>query len=112
MPRYDHHIFICENTRADGHPRGSCTLRGSGSLREAFRAELQRRGLTLRCRANMAGCLDSCEMGPVVVVYPEGIWYGGVTEADVPEIVERHIAGGAPVARLLIRDPRYGQQDM
>ena len=53
-------------------------------------------------RANKAGCLDQCEKGPSVVVYPDAIWYGGVTEADVKEIVEQHILGGRPVERLLM----------
>ena len=55
-----------------------------------------------RVRANKAGCLDQCEKGPSVVVYPDAIWYGGVTEADVNEIVEQHILGGRPVQRLLM----------
>jgi len=54
-------------------------------------------------RANEAGCLDQCEHGVTVVVYPEGVWYGGVTPADVPEIVEQHLQGGVPVERLRIR---------
>ena len=53
-------------------------------------------------RANTAGCLDACAYGPTVVVYPEGVWYGGVRPEDVPEIVERHLMGGEPVVRLLI----------
>ena len=51
-------------------------------------------------RANKSGCLDQCEHGPTVVVYPDAVWYGRVTEADIDEIIERHIIGGEPVARL------------
>ena len=51
-----------------------------------------------------AGCLDQCEKGPTVVVYPDAIWYGGVTESDVAEIVEAHIIGGRPVTRLLMKE--------
>ena len=57
-----------------------------------------------RIRANKSGCLDQCEHGPNVVVYPDGVWYGGVTEADVDEIVDRHLVGGEPVARLRLAD--------
>jgi len=55
-------------------------------------------------RANKAGCLDHCEHGSTVVVYPEGIWYGNVQVADVPEIVESHIVGDCPVERLRLAD--------
>lgn len=58
-------------------------------------------------RANASGCLDACEFGVSVVVYPEGIWYGGVTVDDVPEIIDQHIIKGKVVERLLIRDPRF-----
>jgi (2Fe-2S) ferredoxin len=61
-------------------------------------------GLKATVRANKAGCLDQCEHGPNVVVYPDEIWYGGVRLEDVTEIVESHIAGGVPVERLRLRD--------
>ena len=56
-------------------------------------------------RSNAAGCLDACERGVSVVVYPDNVWYGGVTVADVKEIVEEHLIGGRPVERLLMRLP-------
>ena len=101
--RFRHHLFICENRRAADSPRGSCAARGGEAVRQAFKAELARHGLGGEIRANGAGCLDACSFGPSVVVYPEGTWYGRVTPADVPEIVERHLIGGQPVERLLIR---------
>ena len=55
-------------------------------------------------RANKCGCLDQCELGPTVVVYPEAVWYGHVTPDDVDEIIESHIVGGQPVERLVIPD--------
>jgi len=62
------------------------------------------RGLKTSVRANRAGCLDQCEHGPTVVVYPEAVWYGSVTAADVPEIVESHVINQIPVARLMLAD--------
>lgn len=54
-------------------------------------------------RANAAGCLDACAFGTSVVVYPEGVWYGGVKAEDVLEIVESHLLGGKPVERLRMK---------
>ena len=102
--RYERHVFVCENRRPAGHPRGCCASRGGSSVKEALKAELQARGLQGRIRANSAGCLDACEQGPSMVVYPEGVWYGGVTPEDVKEIVERHLVGGEPVERLVVRE--------
>jgi len=109
VPRYTHHLFICENQRENDHPRGSCIQNGSGNLKAAFKQALKERGLLASIRPNGAGCLDACEYGPVVVVYPEGVWYGGVKESDVEEIIDVHLIGGQPVHRLMIRDPKFGQ---
>ncbi len=102
--RFRHHVFVCENHRPADDPRGSCGAKGSEAIREALKAELKKRGLSGVVRANGAGCLDACQHGASMVVYPEGVWYGGVTAADVPEIVESHLAGGKPVERLLVRE--------
>jgi (2Fe-2S) ferredoxin len=101
MARYERHLFVCVNERPAGHPRGCCLAKGSSALRDAFKEALKGRGLAGRVRANKAGCLDTCEEGISVVVYPEGVWYGRVTLADVEEIVERHIIKGEIVTRLL-----------
>ena len=110
MSRYTWHIFICENRRAPDHPRGCCSSKGGGELRARFREELKTRVLQAGIRVNSAGCLDACEFGPSIVVYPDGVWYGAVTPDDVSEIVEQHLVGGTPVARLRIADDRYRQQ--
>ena len=102
MPAFTHHVFICGNVREPGHRRGCCDPRGQQALKDAFKAELKRAGLGGSARANHAGCLDQCEHGPTVVIYPQGIWYGKVTPEDVPRIVSKTLVGGEILADLLI----------
>lgn len=109
MARFERHVFICENQRPEGHARGCCASKGSMEVRARLREALRSRGLQNVIRANSAGCLDACEFGVSLVVYPDAVWYGGVTVDDVDEIVESHIVGGTPVERLRIKDPGYGQ---
>ena len=104
MPKFERHIFICGNQRPAGHPRGCCDPAGKADLQKHFKQKLAERGLKGKVRANQAGCLDQCEHGPNLVIYPEAVWYGGVTLADVDEIVESHIVGGRPVERLKMAD--------
>ena len=104
MPHYERHIFICTNHRQPGNPKGCCEEKGAEAVREAFKRELHERGLKKTVRANAAGCLDQCRHGVTCVVYPEQVWYGGVTVADVNEIIESHLVGGQPVERLRIPD--------
>ena len=106
--RYRHHVFVCENRRPDGDPRGCCAAKGSEAIRAALKDEIARRGLKQLVRANAAGCLDACAHGPSIVVYPEGVWYGGVRVEDVPEIVESHLMNGIPVERLRMRQLEQG----
>lgn len=109
MPGFRRHVFICLNQRAPEHPRGCCKDRGAEAVQARFKREVKARGLKDVVRANKAGCLDQCEHGVAVVVYPEQVWYGNVTADDVPEIVERHILGGEFVTRLMIPDqPHLG----
>lgn len=104
MAPFERHLFVCTNQRPAGHPRGCCDPEASDALQKAFKKALAEHGVPRRVRANRAGCLDQCEHGPTVVVYPDGVWYGGVTLGDVDEIVARHIIGGEPVARLRLAD--------
>jgi (2Fe-2S) ferredoxin len=104
MAKFTHHIFICCNQRPEGHPRGCCDATGSEALKDCFKRELAARGLKGEVRANSAGCLDQCELGPAVVIYPQAIWYGGVTLADVSRIIEETIVQGRVVEDLLIAD--------
>lgn len=104
MPSFQRHVFVCVNERAPDDPKGSCKAKGGIEVRDKFKAELKARGLAKTIRANNAGCLDQCARGVSVVIYPEQVWYGGVTVEDVVEIVEKHLIGGQVVERLLMPD--------
>lgn len=109
MPSFQRHVFVCINERASDHPKGCCKAKGGIDVRDTLKAELKKRGLSKLVRANNSGCLDQCENGVTVVVYPEQVWYGHVTVDDIPEIVEQHIVGGHPVTRLMLPDqPHLG----
>jgi (2Fe-2S) ferredoxin len=112
MARYQRHVFVCINERPPNHPKGCCLLKGSAEVREMLKAELAKRGLARTVRANNSGCLDACEFGISMVIYPDGIWYGGVKKEDIPEIIERTIMNGEVIERLLINDERYAPDAM
>jgi (2Fe-2S) ferredoxin len=103
MPPYQRHVFVCTNRRPPDNPKGCCALKGSEAVLDRFKEELHQRGLKGRMRANAAGCLDACAFGTSVVVYPEGVWYGGVKVEDVVEIIESHLLGNRPVERLRMK---------
>ena len=104
MAAFTHHIFVCCNQRSPDHSRGCCDPDGAAELRSALKAAIASRGLKPDARANSAGCLDQCEHGPVVAIYPQGTFYGGVTLEDVPRIVEETIVGGRVLGDLVIAD--------
>ncbi len=98
---FDVHVFVCCNRRADGHQRGSCAAKGSERLRDYMKARAKELSIP-RIRINSAGCLDRCELGPCVVIYPEGVWYRLGSTADVDAVLERHVLGGERVTGLLL----------
>ena len=100
---YKKHIFCCVNERAADHPRSCCKARGSVPLREYMKKRAKQLGID-DVRINNSGCLERCELGPTMVVYPEGIWYHYESESDIDEILDSHISRGQPVKRLMLRD--------
>ena len=111
MAPFKHHVFVCTNDRGPGSKRGCCAEKGSEELRSLLKKGLKARGLQGEVRANTAGCLDTCEAGPSIVVYPEGVWYGGVTAKDIPEILDEHLVKGRPVERLRMKFPLEDKDD-
>jgi len=106
MPLFTSHIFVCCNRREPGNSRGCCDPDGSEALRQCFKAELKRRNLGPLVRANQSGCLDQCELGPTVVIYPQQIWYGGVRLEDVGRIIDETVIGGRVLEDMLIPTER------
>ena len=104
MPPFKKHIFVCENKRDPDSPKGCCYLKGGSELKNALKVKLAKMGLNKVYRTNTAGCLDACEFGPSMVIYPDGIWYGGVQLADLDEIIEKSILGNEKIDRLLIKE--------
>ena len=104
------HVFACTNERPAGHPRGSCAGRGSEDLRAYMKDQVRKLGLP-DVRVNSSGCLNRCELGPVMVIYPEAVWYGYRSRADIDEIIATHLVAGGRVERLLLRPEDGPAQD-
>jgi (2Fe-2S) ferredoxin len=100
-PFYDTHVFVCTNRRPAGHPRGCCAEKGADELRDYMKSRAKALGLK-NVRINAAGCLDRCELGPTLVIYPEGVWYGYRSKEDIDEILQTHLQGGGRVRRLML----------
>jgi (2Fe-2S) ferredoxin len=105
--KYHKHIFICTNQRAPGASRPSCGEAHGMEIVTAFKQKLKERNLPIRVRAQKAGCLDICDFGQTIVVYPDGVFYVGVTVNDVEEIIEEHIVNSRPVKRLVLDRSKY-----
>ena len=102
MPLRERYLFVCINRRAEDHPKGSCTARGSEQVHRALKEELRLRGLNINAaRVCTSSCLDQCASGVCILVEPDHFFYGRVTLNDVPEIVEA-ITTGKRVERLVL----------
>lgn len=102
MSYFSQHLFFCTNQRDQG--RQCCNQCGAQAARDYVKQRCKALGISGpgKVRINNAGCLDRCELGPVLVVYPEGVWYTYVDNDDLDEIIERHLVGGEVVERLLL----------
>ena len=101
-PFYQHHVFICTNVRDDG--RACCAERGAQGAQEHAKRRVKALNMNGqgKVRINKSGCLDRCEEGPVMVIYPEAVWYTYVDEHDIDEIIDSHLVEGKVVERLKI----------
>ncbi|MCL2830418.1 MAG: (2Fe-2S) ferredoxin domain-containing protein [Betaproteobacteria bacterium] len=100
MSYYRHHVFFCCNQR----PEGETCCAGQGAIAAQTYAKDRIRALGLKgpgkVRINKAGCLDRCDDGPILVIYPEGVWYTYACDEDIEEIIQEHILNGRVVERL------------
>ncbi|AKL94870.1 ferredoxin, 2Fe-2S [Clostridium aceticum] len=96
------HIFVCSSSRINGEQKGFCLQKGAVEIVNNFMEEIQERELDGEVMVTNTGCFGICSKGPIVVVYPEGVWYGSVTPEDVEEIMDSHIEGGEIVSRLAL----------
>ena len=99
---YKRHAFACYTQRPPSHPRGSCGANGAQPLWDQLSKKLEADGLLAENGFTAAGCLGFCSAGPVMVIYPEGVWYRPTTPEDIDEIVESHFKQGKLVERLVM----------
>lgn len=102
MIKPKHHIFVCSSSRVNGEPKGFCHSKAAVEIIGNFLEEIRDRDLGAEVFVSNTGCFSLCEKGPIVVVYPDNVWYGAVTPDDVEEIMDEHIEGGKIVKRLAI----------
>ena len=103
MSHYQYHVFFCTNQRDDGAK--CCGAAGGQAMRDYAKQKIKAMDLNGagQCRINTAGCMDRCEQGPVLVVYPQAVWYTYVDEQDIDEIITEHLQQGRIVKRLQIQ---------
>lgn len=102
MSYFKYHVFFCTNKREDGST--CCQNHQAQSLRDYLKKRTKQLNIAGKgkVRANTAGCMDRCQQGPVLVVYPDAVWYNYVDKDDIDEIIEKHLLNGQVVERLLI----------
>ena len=98
MGQYERHVFVCTHGEY-------CPFEGSVEIHRLLKKEIAARGLQDSIRINKAGCFSQCGNGPIVIVYPENIWYGDVTEEKARRILEEHLVGGRPVSEFVYQAP-------
>ncbi len=100
MSRFKHHILVCNSFRTKGEPQGICNKKGAPDLMQYLQSEVADRGLD--CAISLTGCFNICEKGPAMVIYPEGWWYGKITEGKLDDILDA-LEEGQPAEEHLLR---------
>lgn len=102
MSRPEKHVFVCVQNRPPGHPRSSCSQKNCTEVAEEFYWQLQETQMFDKVQITTTSCLGPCSEGPSVLVYPEGVMYGGVKKQDVATIFDEHLKNGKPIERLSV----------
>jgi len=100
MSYYNKHVFFCTNLRTDG--RQCCANANAQALLTYAKTKIKALQCNGKVRINSAGCMDRCAEGPVLVVYPDAVWYRYQSQADIDEIIDQHVLRGHVVERLLL----------
>lgn len=102
MPYFEHHVFVCTNQRDNGE--ACCNSKGALEMWAYLKARVKDLGIAGqgRVRINKAGCLDRCNEGPILVIYPEETWYTFIDKEDIDEIINEHLLAGRVVERLRV----------
>ncbi|PWV60618.1 ferredoxin [Plasticicumulans acidivorans] len=101
MPKPVRHVLVCSQNRPLNHPRGACAHHGAAAVAQKFSEVFQARNLWATYLLTQTACIGPCNLGPNIIVYPEGVMYNSVKPEDVEEIIDSHLIGGTPVERLL-----------
>lgn len=104
MPRPERQILVCVNARPPGNPKGSCGEKNSRQLFDRLKEMVRERGLEPRVMVTRTHCLKHCSRGPTLAVQPDNVWYAGVAETDLEEILSVHADGGPAIERLVMPD--------
>ncbi len=102
MVQVKYHVFICTSCRVNGQQKGLCYSKGSVDIVQRFMEAIEDYDLSSEVMVTNTGCFGICDKGPVAVIYPEGVWYGSLTEDSVEQIVEQHLLQGIPVEEYMI----------
>ncbi len=108
MAKPEKHVFLCMQSRPQGHPRPSCSQKQCAEVAEEFFWQHQQQQLFDKVQITTTGCLGPCSEGPSVLVYPEGVMYGGVSKEDVAHIIDEHLLNDRPVERLKVDKEFWG----
>ncbi len=108
MPKPEKHVFVCTQSRPLCHPRSSCSQHGCAEVYEELLWQLEQRQLFGKVQVTATGCMGPCSEGPTVLVYPEGVMYGGLKKTDVAAVVDEHLLNGRPLKNKLVPAELWG----
>lgn len=108
MPKPKVHFLVCSNQRPQGHPRGCCAEKGSMDVLTALSGRLQEtEKFDVAMLSMVQSCLGPCSLGPIVIVYPDNVWYGQMDAEKAKQVFDSHVNDGKPVESLVLQDGAF-----